>query len=224
VKSFRVSPLQPRSPLEAFGFDFFHASFRLVLRTLYRMSLADTRPLPDGAVILAANHRSFIDPLVLGQATERRTTFMMKGRYYDIPALNWFFRMSRCIIVDSEKDNRSTLRAARDVLQAGGVLGIFPEGHISDDGEMQPGQSGVAWLARRTGAPVYPVHIGGTREALRKRDRRLHLSHVTLRVGDPLSIAGFPDTREGADAFTRELMAAIRALGARSPQRGPRAR
>ncbi|HTE05394.1 MAG TPA: lysophospholipid acyltransferase family protein [Planctomycetota bacterium] len=219
MKSFRVSPLLPRSPLEALGFDAFHATFRLVLRTLYRMSLADTHPLPDGAVILAANHRSFIDPLVLGQCTERRTTFMMKGKYYDIPALNWFFRMSRCIIVDSEKDNRSTLRAAKDVLAAGGVLGIFPEGHISDDGELQAGQAGVAWLARRTGAPVYPVHIGGTREALRKHDKRMHLSHITLRMGAPLSIDAFPDTREGADAFTAALMDSIRALGARDLRR-----
>lgn len=216
MKSYRVSPLQPRSELESFGFDCFHGFFRLVLRTLYRMSLADTRALPDGAVILAANHRSFIDPLVLGQATERRTTFMMKGKYYDVPALNWFFRMSRCIIVDSERDNRSTLRAAKEVLEAGGVLGIFPEGHISDDGEQQAGQPGVAWLARRTGAPVYPVHIGGTREALKKHDKRLHVSHVTLRVGEPLSIADFPDTREGAEAFTLALMAAIRELGSRA--------
>jgi 1-acyl-sn-glycerol-3-phosphate acyltransferase len=213
MKSFRVSPLAPRSALEGLAYDFFHSSFRLVLRTLYRMSHADTRPLPAGAVILAANHRSFIDPLVLGMASDRRVTFMMKAKYYDLPALNWFFRMARCIIVESTGDNRATLRAARDVLEAGLVLGMFPEGHISDDGEQQPGQPGVAWLARRTGAPVFPVHIGGTREALLKGSGRLRLSHVTLRVGAPLSIADFPDSREGAEAFTQELMARIRQLG-----------
>src|SRR6185503_4690980 len=99
-------------------------TFRISLRTLWHLSLADVRELPDGPVILAANHRSFIDPLVLGSAVERRVTYMMTAKYYDKPALNWFFRMSRCIVVDEEGDNKKALRDSLDVLEAGKVLGI----------------------------------------------------------------------------------------------------
>jgi 1-acyl-sn-glycerol-3-phosphate acyltransferase len=149
VRTFRVSPLHPSGPVEAAGYWICRGTFRLALRTAWHLSLADVRDLPDGPVILAANHRSFIDPLVLGSAVERRVTFMMTARYYDLPALNWFFRMSRCIVVDDEKpDNRKALRDSLESLDAGQVVAIFPEGHISPDGALRAAQPGMGWLAR----------------------------------------------------------------------------
>jgi 1-acyl-sn-glycerol-3-phosphate acyltransferase len=210
----RVSPLEHAGPGNRLVYGFMQGLFRHLFRNVYSMSIADTRPLPDGPVILAANHRSFLDPLVLGGSVERRVTYMMKAKYYDIPALNWFFRMARCIVVEAEGgDRRNVLREAVAVLRAGGVLGMFPEGHISDDGYMGTPEGGVAMIARRSGAAVIPVHLGGTREALSKGDRFLHLTKMTVRMAAPMSIADYPDGREGNEAFTRDLMAAIERMG-----------
>jgi len=214
----RVSPLEPTGPANRLVYGMFqHGLFHAMFRGFYRMSIADTRPLPDGPVILSCNHRSFLDPLVLGAAVDRRVTYMMKAKYYDIPAINWFFRMARCIVVEAEGgDRRNVLREAVAVLRAGGVLGMFPEGHISDDGFMGPAEPGLAMIARRTGAPVIPMHLGGTREALKKGDKFLHLSRMTARMGEPLSIADYPDGRAGTDAFMRDCMGKIAAMGAHS--------
>lgn len=215
----RVSPLEPTGPGNRIAYGFFQGLYKLMFRSVYRMSVADTHPLPDGPVILACNHRSFLDPLVLGGAVDRRVTYMMKAKYYDIPAVNWFFRMARCIVVEAEgEDRRNVLREAVQVLRAGGVLGMFPEGHISDDGFMGPVEPGVAMIARRSGAPVIPVHLGGTREALKKGDRFLHLSRMTVRMAPPMAIADYPDGREGNDAFMRDLVGTISAMGARSAE------
>lgn len=214
----RVSPTAPPGPWNRFAYGLFQFFlFRAMFRGVYSMSIADTRPLPDGAVILAANHRSFLDPLVLGAAVDRRVTYMMKAKYYDIPALNWFFRMARCIVVEAEGgDRRNVLREAIAVLRAGKVLGMFPEGHISDDGSMGPPEPGLAMIARRSGAMVIPMHLGGTREALKKGDKGMHLSKMTVHMGAPMSIADYADGREGNEAFTKDLMSAIGVLGERA--------
>jgi 1-acyl-sn-glycerol-3-phosphate acyltransferase len=218
-QSFRVSPLKARSAVEDLVYDSVQSALRILLRTVWRLSLADVRELPDGPVILAANHRSFIDPLVLGCAVERRVTYMMTAKYYDLPSLNGFFRMARCIVVDEEADNKRALRDSLEVLEAGQVLGIFPEGHISPDGAMRPLQPGMAWLARRTGAPVFPVWLGGTREALAKGEARLRISRVVVRMGAPRRISDFGEGRAAEEALTRAVVADLARLGGVAPPR-----
>jgi 1-acyl-sn-glycerol-3-phosphate acyltransferase len=217
MRAYRVAPLAPKKPLEAWGYTVCQSVFGFLLRTIFGMRFADVRSLPDGPLILAANHRSFIDPGVLGAIADRPIIYMMHAKYYDLPLLNWFFRMSRCIVVDDVADTRATLRASEEVLRRGQVLGIFPEGHISRDGSLQPPQPGIAWLARRTGAPVIPVWIGGTREVLPRGSKRLHLHRVSARMGVPLSIASYPEGRAGEQAFANDVMSAIARLGSVAP-------
>ena len=213
MNSFRVSPMQPKGAWERLGYAACQEVFGLVLRTLFHMRFVDTRPLPRGAVIVAANHRSFMDPAVLGAAVDRPLTYMMNARYYDLPALNWFFRMCRCIVVEDERDNRATLRAAKQVLDHGLALGIFPEGHISPDGALKAARAGIGWLARKTGAPVVPVHLGGTREALPRGARVPRPARISVRMGDPLRIADYAEGRAGDERFSRDVMSAIARLG-----------
>lgn len=217
MRTYRVSPLAPKSPLEQWGYSVCQCVFGLLLRTLFRMRYADVRPLPDGPLILAANHRSFIDPGVLGAIADRPIIYMMHAKYYDLKALNWFFRMSRCIVVDDAADMRSALRASEEVLRQGQVLGIFPEGHISKDGTLQPPQPGIAWLARRTGAPVIPVYLGGTREVLPRGSKRMRLRPVRAAMGEPLRVVDYPAGRAGEQQFAHDVMAAIARLGGVAP-------
>jgi 1-acyl-sn-glycerol-3-phosphate acyltransferase len=214
---FSVSPLEPCGLGNELGYAFCAGTLGVLMRRIFQLSRVDVRPLPaEGPVILAPNHRSFIDPLVVGSAVDRRSYYIMSRKYYDIRAINWFFRMSRCVVVEEDAENLTALRDAKKVLDQGKVLTIFPEGHISPDGNLQAGQQGVAWLARRTGALVVPVWVGGTREVLTKGAKRLHHSKIRMRTGDPLSIADYPPGREGIELFTEAVMAAIAKLGAAS--------
>ncbi|MCB9897876.1 MAG: 1-acyl-sn-glycerol-3-phosphate acyltransferase [Planctomycetes bacterium] len=214
----RVHPLEPTGPLEDLLHGAVTLSLRTLLRTLWRVSCADVPTLGAGPSILAPNHRSFLDPIVVGSMLEERITFMMTAKYYDRPGLRRFFRMERCLVVETDGDNRRVLRDAKAVLDAGRHLCIFPEGAISPDGRLQPPQLGVAWLARRTGAPVFPIFLGGTREALPRGAWVPRFPRVTMRVGGPLSITEYAAGRAGDERFSHAVMTSIARLG-RTPAR-----
>lgn len=214
----RVDPLTPTDWRNQLAWEAVTGILRTGLRSLFRVSTADTASIPDGPLIIAPNHRSFLDPMVVGSLIDRRVVFMMHGKYYDVPFFNSIYRMARCICVE-EEDNKKALRDAKAVLEAGRALCIFPEGTISPDGELQPAQPGMAWLAHKTGAPVLPMHVGGTREALTKGSWRVRLHPITLRTGELLYPDRFPRGREGHALLTDAVMTAIADLGRQALRR-----
>ena len=148
-----------------------------------------------GPAIVAANHSSFVDPWFLGPFLfPRRIRFLVTRLWFDkSPVWNFVFRSYDTIPM--ERHAGATLEVARAALDAGSVVGIFPEGKISHDGRIQRFRSGVCYLAARTGAPVIPIGIQGAYESL-PRDRKLpKRGNVTARVGPPLKFPGSP--REG---------------------------
>ncbi|MED5330539.1 MAG: lysophospholipid acyltransferase family protein [Planctomycetota bacterium] len=209
----RLSVMEPVGVGNEVAHGFIVDTLRFLFRTLFRVRLEQSRSLPDGPVIVAANHRSFLDPMVMGAVVDRRVFFVMSAFYYDKPILNRIYRLERCIPVEDSADNRTALRAGKSVLDADRVLGIFPEGRISVDGTLQEGQPGTAWLAAKTGAQVYPLWIGGTREVLPKGRWLPRFRQITAKMGDPLSMAKYPSGREGQRLFTEDLMAALKELG-----------
>jgi len=166
-----------------------------------------------GPAIVAANHSSFVDPWFLGPFLfPRRIRFLITRLWYDkSPVWNFVFRSYDTIPM--ERHAGATLDVARVALDAGDVVGIFPEGRISHDGRIQRFRSGVCYLAARTGAPVIPIGIRGAYESL-PRDRKLpKRGKVTVRVGSPLSFPGSPrdgnipkqDVREFRDRLFAEI-------------------
>lgn len=214
-QNYRVDALAPQTWGNRFLWELVTGSLRLGLRTVFRVSTADIHSLPSGPLIVAPNHRSFLDPTVVGSLLDRRVIFMMHAKYYDHGLLNWCYRMARCIVVEGEGDNRKALRDGKAVLEAGHALCIFPEGTISPDGELQSAQPGMAWLARKTGAPILPVHLGGTREALTKGRSGVRFSPITVRVGEVIDPGRFATGRLGSEELTARVMEAIAALGKR---------
>lgn len=189
-------------------------SARLVMRTLFRTRTSDVPVLPEGPLILAPNHCSFLDPLLVGGFMDRRVTFMMTAKYYDDPLFGVFYRAARCIVVELEGVNRRALRQAAEVLEAGRTLIVFPEGEISADGQLQELQPGCAWLARRTGVPVYPVHLRGTYEALPRGARRPRVTPLGFRFGSPMRVSDFGSDRDATKAFTAALRVSLLELRA----------
>lgn len=123
-------------------------------------------PFPRGALVVAANHVSYLDPLVLGLAVRRRVTFMVTSTVFDAPGYRLWMRLFGCIRVQDGAKNVEAMRRALAALERGRVVGIFPEGGISEDGRLREGQLGVASLLLQSGAPVLTAALVGTHDAL----------------------------------------------------------
>lgn len=184
-----------------------------LLRIFYRVRVEGQDHLPkSGPVILAANHRSFLDSIFIPMIVRRRVTFVAKAEYFDDPKTAWFFRAVGQIPIRREGGSASegALAAARGVLEDGGVFGIYPEGTRTRDGYLHKGKTGVARLALSTGAPIVPVGLIGTDEC-QPTDAKLPrlFRKVTIRFGPPLAMGhyvGREDDRLVLRQITDELM------------------
>ena len=174
----------------------------------------------DGALIVAGNHVSFLDPAVLGAAFPRPLRFIMVAEIWRKLGMKWFFRGMRSIPVNREGlMSRAALRISLDALARGEVVGIFPEGGRALPDGSHPALAGVALLARRSGAPVLPVGIRGTFEAMPRGRVFPHPCHVRVRFGETLRHEGL--RRDDDAAFTTALMRRIRGLVDEPPGPSP---
>ena len=186
------------------------------LRAFYRPDVTGAAALPDGPVIFAANHISFADEFFIPLGVRRQVCYFAKAEYFTTPGLKGramaaFFRGMGQVPVE-----RSDTRAAAsvidigvEVLQEHRALGIFPEGPRSPDGRLYKFRTGVARLALRSGAPVVPVGLSGTREVLPPGERRWRHAHVTMRFGDALYF-GDRSAQERSARVLREITDAVR--------------
>lgn len=171
---------------------------------------------PDsGGAIIAANHLSFIDSMLLMYGLGRPISFLGKVEYMDSTMTRILFPAVGMIPIDrSGSGLASSLREARRRLDDGQLVGIFPEGTRSRDGRLHPGHSGVAHMAMLTGYPIVPVGIIGTDTALPVGKRRIKRTPITINVGPligPIPTSGRPTMRERL-ALRDNVMASIAGL------------
>jgi 1-acyl-sn-glycerol-3-phosphate acyltransferase len=184
-----------------------------IMRVCFRVKVEGRENLPTrGPVILASNHRSFLDSIFIPAIVRRRVTFVAKAEYFDDPKTAWFFRGVGQIPVRREGGSAGerALAAATEVLNDGGVFGIYPEGTRTRDGYLHRGHTGVARLSLRTGTAIVPVGLIGTDEVqpVDKKMPRL-FRRVTVRFGEPLEPERYGDYEQEHLALrelTDELM------------------
>ncbi len=161
-----------------------------LMRLLWRVRVEGRANVPkSGPVILAANHRSFLDSVFIPAVLFRRVTFVAKAEYFDSKKTAWFFRGVGQIPIRREGGSASerALESAMEVLDGGGVFGIYPEGTRTRDGLTHRGHTGVARLALRSGATIVPVGLIGT-DAIQPVDTKMprFFKKVVIRFGEPL--------------------------------------
>jgi 1-acyl-sn-glycerol-3-phosphate acyltransferase len=182
---------------------------RLLFSLWYRPRVEGLRHVPPrGAVIIAGNHLSFYDSVVLPLVVPRRVVFLAKAEYFERgPLRRWWFRATGAVPVrrGDGPAARTALDTALDVLAGGRAFGIYPEGTRSRDGRLYRGRTGVAWLALTARVPVVPVALAGT-DGLPGRSR------ITVRFGPPVHCAGQAGAARDRRAATDEIMDAIGAL------------
>jgi cytidylate kinase len=204
------------------------AVLRAVARAVLRIRFEGDRNLPQtGPLIVAANHASSADPVLIGAFLNaklgRPVNWLGKRELVEFPLTGWAFRIAGIHPVDREAADLDAFRTAMRILEAGQVLAVFPEGTRSRDGALQQVREGVGMLALRSGAPVLPVAVIDSDLAW-PRGRLLPRfgSRVTVRFGRPFQVDGEGPAaaREGAKrdrraatmAATRQVMARIAAL------------
>jgi 1-acyl-sn-glycerol-3-phosphate acyltransferase len=190
-----------------------------VLRFFYRVRVEGVDGVPaHGPVILASNHVSFSDSIFLPLMLRRRVTFVAKAEYFEDPKTAWFFRAVGQIPIKREGGSASqrALAAASEVLNHGGVFGIYPEGTRSPDGRLYKGHTGVARLALGCHAPVLAVAMIGTREAQPIGQVRPRVfMPITIKFSAPMHFDRFYDHRDDPlvlRQITDEIMWTLREL------------
>jgi 1-acyl-sn-glycerol-3-phosphate acyltransferase len=183
-----------------------------VLRFFFRVRVEGAENLPKrGPVILASNHLSFSDSIFLPLVIRRRVTFVAKSEYFEDPKTAWFFRAVGQIPIKRGGGSaaRRALESAADVLKAGGVFGIYPEGTRSPDGRLYRGRTGVARLALQNDVPVVAVAMIGTDKAQPTGKKIPKLMRIGVKIGKPLDFSryeGMEDDRFVLRSITDEIM------------------
>jgi 1-acyl-sn-glycerol-3-phosphate acyltransferase len=205
------------------GTDVAYRIFKMVLspilRLLFKVRVEGLEHVPaTGPVIMASNHLSFCDSIFLPLVLKRRITFVAKAEYFEQRKTAWFFRSMGQIPIKrgGGPAAQRALDAAREVLDAGGVFGIYPEGTRSPDRRLYKGRTGVARLVLQTGAPVCCVGMIGTDEAQPIGQVKPNFfTPITIRIGPPMRFERYRNRAEDPKvyrAITDEIMFELAAL------------
>ena len=154
-----------------------------------------------GAVLIAPNHLSFLDPPLVGCALRRPGWFMAKAELFEIPGLRWLIRGMHAYPVKRGVPDRAALKRTLRHLKEGEIVCVFPEGRRSVNGELGPVEIGIGMLAVKSGAPVVPVGIRGTDRMLPRDSKRVHRARIRVRFGPPLHLPPPVDGMAERDAY-----------------------
>lgn len=170
--------------------------------------------LPKGGVLLCPNHASYLDPAFVQLVVRRRLTFVMTNDFYQRPGGRWFYKLVGAIPVARGRMAYRGLRRATALVKRGHAVVLFPEGRLSRDGTLGSAQRGAAVIARKTGAPVYPVAIAGSFEAWPRGARRPGRAHVRIAFGtsERWDASNHADRRAREQRFADHLLRRIARL------------
>ena len=184
-------------------------------RIYHRVNVLSPQRLPKhGPAILICNHVSGLDPMLIQSVCPRLIVWMMAREYYEIPLLRPIFRTVEAIPVDRGGRDLAATRAALRALEAGRILGVFPEGKIEKSRQLLPFQTGVALMAEKAGVPVYPAYLDGTQRNKTMVQAFLYPNVATLAFGPVVQGAGGSTSKEVLQAVTDRYAEAVERLRA----------
>ena len=187
----------------------------LLLKYRLRVSGREHVPARGGAVI-AANHCSYLDPPVMAGCSNRRIVhFMARDTLFSNAVARWYFPRVGVIPLDRTRGDLGALKKAIASLKGGQVIGLFPEGTRSPDGQMRDPKGGIGFLIAKGDVPVVPLYISGTYEAFPKGAKKMKPARVVARLGPAISpeeIRAAMPAKNDYDAVGALVMSRIRDL------------
>lgn len=141
-----------------------------------------------GALLIASNHASYIDPPLLSFAIKNRfVRYLARDTLFIKPFANWFFRKGGVVPMDRQKGDIGALKLSIQMLKEGDAVGIFPEGTRTEDGNLKQAKGGIGFLINKGGAPVLPVYIKGSFEVFPKGAEKMSRHPIEVYIGKPIS-------------------------------------
>ncbi|MFB6357011.1 MAG: lysophospholipid acyltransferase family protein [bacterium] len=214
----RRSVIQNLNGKEPRSVDFIlvQIAVRCIFRIYFRHRSFGTRHVPDdsGAVI-ATNHASNLDPLLVNVDIPRPLFYMAKKSLHEIPLFGPLIRHFYAFPVRRGGADRKAIRHAVDIIKAGNLLLMFPEGTRTRNGELQRPRRGIGKIVDDSGCPVVPGYLDGSFRAMKPGDWFPKPVHTSIRFGEPLNFAEdgegqFDSRREGEQYIADEVMKAIK--------------
>ncbi len=182
-------------------------SFRALYRFYFRWRVFNAERVPEnGAVILACNHESFLDPPLVGSGLKRDINYLARENLFRFPVLGAILRSWNVVPVDREGGGAKGLKAILDRLLAGGAIILFPEGTRTRDGKLQPARAGIGLTVIKSAAPVVPVRVFGTFRAYGRHMKFPRPCPVAVKYGRPLL---FQELRAEAKSCSKERLKQI---------------
>ncbi|KZZ86434.1 MULTISPECIES: lysophospholipid acyltransferase family protein [Bacillaceae] len=176
----------------------------VLFKPIYRMEVHGRENFPkSGSVLLCSNHIDNLDPPIVGACTPRMVHFMAKEELFTIPVLGKILLKVGAFPVKRGLSDREALRKGLKVLKDGEVLGLFPEGTRSKDGQLGKGLAGAGFFALRSDALIVPCAVVGPYKPFKK---------VRIYFGKPLDASEYRERKVTADEMTIVIMEQIREL------------
>ena len=159
----------------------------IIFKLIFRLKITGQEDIPqDGPFIIVANHSSLLDPVILGVSIKPKIIFVAAAYLFEIHWLGYLLRKANAIPVQRENDIKA-IKQALKILQAGGVLGIFPEGGIDRQKNNLPIRAGAAYLAAKIGVPIVPIRIKGADKALPRGAKFIRsLNKIEVEIKKPI--------------------------------------
>jgi 1-acyl-sn-glycerol-3-phosphate acyltransferase len=162
-------------------------SFRVMYATYFRWRVLHPDRVPEsGAVILASNHASFLDPPLVGSGLRRECTFLARDTLFRFGPTRWLLTKWQAVPIDRDGSNATGMKRILEALNRGRAVILFPEGTRTRDGQLQKVRSGVGLIVAKTSAPVVPVRLWGTFEAYGRHVKFPRPKQVIVKYGEPL--------------------------------------
>ena len=175
----------------------------------------------DGAAILASNHQSYLDPPCIGMACRNDIYYLARNTLYQRPLIGPLLKRLNTVPVDRDRGDVSSIKTIIRLLRSGHRVIIFPEGTRSLDGQLQPARAGLGMIIAKTLAPVVPVRVFGSFEAL-PRVGGLKLRPVSVVVGKPMRFSedALKGDRDVYQKLSNQVMEKIAGLELPAARRG----
>ncbi len=157
-----------------------------LFKIFFRLEIKGRENLPEGGALLVSNHKSYLDPIVLGLATKRPVSFMAKFELFQYPLFSALIKALYAFPVKRGEIDRRALREAIRRVKEGFLIGIFPEGTRSRSDEIGEFKPGLVLLVKLTEVPVIPAAVIGTEKVLRRKWLFPCLSKIKVIIGEGL--------------------------------------
>ena len=179
----------------------------------FRLEVNGADNIPEkGGVLVASNHSSFLDPVIVGVGISRQTYYLTKQSLFEIPIFGLLIKALHTIPVRRELVSVSTFKELIKSLNAKKAIILFPEGTRSTDGKLGQGKIGIGMLALKTDVPIVPVYIDGAVKAFPKHGKWIQPKKIRVVFGKPIMPNSKDPNKNNYRRISSQVMESINRL------------